>query len=360
MYFLGIETSCDETAAAVVQCADAHALLNQGEQARILAEEVSSQVRIHEAYGGVVPELASRAHLTNLPWVVEQVLRSSGVRFSDLTAIGVTQGPGLKGCLMMGSSFAKALCLAQGLALIGVNHIEAHIHAAMMDNQGLRYPFLALVVSGGHTEIVEVRGLGRYHIWARSIDDAAGEAFDKSANLLGFDYPGGAALAALADTCSGSPFYLPRVMREAEGFSFSGLKTAISVLIKEQESALSYGEGQTKAFIAHAVQEAIVEALCHKLVLALRQTKARSVSVTGGVSANRRLRQRIKEIAGNNAFFPAASHCMDNAAMVAYTAALRYGFGQRDGLDMAVMARWPVEDLIAPPQWALEETRREA
>lgn len=339
MYFLGIETSCDETAAACLRV--------DGGEPSLVSELISSQCQIHELYGGVVPELASRAHLANLPVVVDQVLHDAQLDFRDLTAIGVTRGPGLKGCLLMGCSFAKGICLVQRLPLVGVNHIEAHIHAALLDNPELRYPFLSLVVSGGHTEILQVESLGCYRLWARTIDDAAGEAFDKSANLLGFSYPGGAALAELADSCQASPFKLPQVMREAEGFSFSGLKTAISVLIKEQHESLACTEtgSTTRAAIAYAVQEAIVDALCHKLQLAVKESGARRVSVTGGVSANRRLRSRLGGLPGIQVFFPRLNHCMDNAAMVAYLAAKRYAAGQRDQLDLPVLARWPVEEI---------------
>ena len=339
MYFLGIETSCDETAAACLRV--------EGRTAQVLAEEVSSQFSVHALYGGVVPELASREHLAALPVIVESVMRSAQVNFEDLAAIGVTRGPGLKGCLLMGCSFAKALSLAHKLALIGVNHIEAHIHAALLDNPALCYPFLSMVVSGGHTEIVEVEGLGRYKLWARTIDDAAGEAFDKSANLLGFSYPGGAKLAELAETQTSSPFKLPRVMRGTEGFSFSGLKTAIAMLIKEQAAALAADAAGTRASLAYAVQEAIVDSLCYKLEAAVKQTGAKMVSLSGGVSANKMLRRKVGELKGVNAFFPEPNHCLDNGAMVAFVAARRYLSGQRDKLDFPVLARWPVEELGA-------------
>lgn len=336
MFVLGIESSCDETAAAVIE-------FDRGGW-RILADEISSQSAIHEEYGGVVPELAARAHLTNLPLVVDKVLRDSAVRISQLAAIGATRGPGLKGCLLMGLGFAKGAALACSASLVGVNHIEAHIHAAQLDNPALCYPYLALVVSGGHTEIVQVLGLGSYKIAARTGDDAAGEAFDKSANLLGFPYPGGAALAALADNCRTSPYKLPRVMREAEGFSFSGLKTAIALLIRREREKIER-EPETRAALAGAIQEAIVDALCFKLEQAVKQTGICTIAVTGGVAANQCLRRRVAGIRGCRIYFPQLKHCMDNGAMVAFVAGLRTMAGQRDSLDLPALARWPVEEI---------------
>ena len=333
MLILGIESSCDETAAALVS-------LEQG-RARILAERISSQAPVHEPYGGVVPELASREHLYNLPFVIHEIMQESGLAYRDLSAIAVTRGPGLKGCLLMGCGFAKGLSLANELPLVGVNHIEAHIHGAMLDNEEVEYPFLALVVSGGHTEIIDVRGLGEYRVVARTIDDAAGEAFDKSANLLGFAYPGGAALAELADRCVSAPGYiLPRVMQGQEGFSFSGLKTAIALLVAREQPL----DDSRRGALAAAIQEAIVEALYSKVRSALRTTRSGSLVVTGGVAANRRLRERMQSFRNVRVYFPALMHCMDNAAMVAFVGAKRFAAGQTDQLDFSVLSRWPVEE----------------
>ncbi|RIL09287.1 MAG: tRNA (adenosine(37)-N6)-threonylcarbamoyltransferase complex transferase subunit TsaD [Proteobacteria bacterium] len=340
MFVLGIETSCDETAACLLQC--------ESDRVQILSEEISSQCELHQAYGGVVPELASREHLTNLPLVVDSVLSEAGKELGEIGLVGVTSGPGLKGCLLMGLSFVKALCLAKEIPFLCVNHIEGHIHAPRLDllleGRKLEYPYLALVVSGGHTELMKVSALGRYEVLARTIDDAAGEAFDKSANLLGFAYPGGAALASLADTIDHSRFKLPKVMRETEGFSFSGLKTAIALAIRENEAVLT-SEQLAKAEMAHSIQEAIVEALCFKVKKALNESGLRRLAVTGGVAANLLLRRRCEELLPGGVSFPTMRHCMDNAAMIAYLAAERFASGERSNLDAQVHSRWPVETL---------------
>ena len=335
MLLLGIETSCDETGVALAE-------FGGGRRPAVLCEKLASQERVHEAYGGVVPELAAREHLRNLPYLVHALCSDGGVSLRDVAAVGVTRGPGLKGCLLIGFCFAKGLAAAGGLPLIGVNHIEAHVHTAMLDNPDLDYPFLALIVSGGHTEIVEVLGLGRYRLLARTIDDAAGEAFDKSANLLGFPYPGGARLAALADSCSGSPFSLPRVMRDSPGFSFSGLKTAIALLIEEQGGRAANQD--VRAALAFAIQEAIVDALCWKLKRAAGASGLNRVAVVGGVSANRCLRERVAGLKGVKAYFPQLRHCVDNGAMAAYLAALRLLAGERTEIEVDVLARWPIEE----------------
>jgi len=332
MIVLGIETSCDETAAAVIDY--------QGSEWRLLSEVVSSQIALHQEYGGVVPELASREHLTNLPLVVEEALVTAGISLEELDGIGVTRGPGLKGCLLMGYCYAKGLSLAHDIPFLGVNHIEGHILAPMLDNPSLSFPYLCLVVSGGHTEIVEVHGVGDYKLIARTIDDAAGEAFDKSAHLLGFPYPGGAALSRLADTRESSRFLLPRVMREQAGFSFSGLKTAIALLLKRQGTI----DEETKGELAFTIQESIVDALVYKLKGALASSSIRTVALTGGVSANRRLRREVEKLKAD-VYFPQMNHCMDNGAMIAFTAALRFARGETTSLDTEVFGRWPVEEL---------------
>jgi N6-L-threonylcarbamoyladenine synthase len=337
MYVLGIETTCDETAAALLEFAD-------DGKARVVSEEISSQSEVHEQYGGVVPELASREHLTNLPLVLESVMRRASLELSDCSCIGVTQGPGLKGCVLMGFGFARALALATGVPIVGVNHIEGHVFAPCLDNPELETPFLSMVVSGGHTEIHEVHAIGDYRLVARTMDDAAGEAFDKSANLLGFNYPGGPKLAALADTSSDMGFKLPKVMRESEGFSFSGLKTAISLLISRNKIELEK-DPELKGGIAWAIQNAIVDTLCHKLQEAVRRTGIRRVSVTGGVSANRCLRARVQALPGVKAFFPLPAHSVDNAAMIAYVAGLRFQNGERMDMRSEVYSRWPLEEM---------------
>lgn len=335
-YLLGIESSCDDTGVALASIED-------DGQISIVAEALSSQVEMHKLYGGVVPELAAREHLRNLPLLIEEVLASAKVGVGDLAAVGVTRGPGLKGCLLVGLNFAKALALAQGIPLIAVNHIEAHIFAAQLDHPELEPPFLALVVSGGHTEIHLVKGLRDYQLIARTVDDAAGEAFDKSANLLGIGYPGGPALARLADSVDKSPFRLPRVMRQSEGFSFSGLKTAIAMLIKQQPSLEEEG---LRAALAFAIQEAIVDALLFKLKKAVKQTNQRKVVVTGGVSANHYLRKRLAGWSQITPYFPRIEHCLDNGANSAYLAAKQFRLGLATALNATALARWPIESLL--------------
>ena len=287
MLVLGIESSCDETACSIFECSEK----DDGREPKLLGENVASQEKVHVLYGGVVPELASREHLTNLPVLVASLCNELKIDVNDIDAVGVTRGPGLKGCLLMGVCFAEGFALARNIPLIGINHIEAHLSVTLLDNPELKYPFLALIVSGGHTEIVYVTGLGQYKIIAQTSDDAAGEAFDKAANLLGFPYPGGAKLAALADTVQSSQFKLPKVMREAEGFSFSGLKTAISLLVADAKE--KYGDDLPLAELAYTVQDSIVDALVYKLKKAIKDYNIDKVALAGGVSANKYLRKRI-------------------------------------------------------------------
>jgi N6-L-threonylcarbamoyladenine synthase len=337
MLVLGIETSCDETAVALLSAVGE-------DRPVVVAERISSQVALHAAYGGVVPELAAREHLKALPWMIEQIMREAGAVLDDVELVAVTRGPGLKGCLLIGCGYAKALALARGMPILGVNHIEGHLLAPRMDNPDLEFPYLALVVSGGHTEILVVRGVGLYELINRTNDDAAGEAFDKSANLLGLDYPGGARLAGLADRCVGSDFVLPRVMRDSPGISFSGLKTAISLLVAKQGAAAREA-GAVQERLAWAIQDAIVGTLVEKLDAAVRSTGIRHVVVTGGVSANRALRHRVAEIPRVRVYLPRMEHCTDNAAMIGFVGAERYRRGERGCLGDDVKSRWPVETM---------------
>lgn len=338
MLILGIETSCDETAVSVLELSDGHAV-------RIIFEEISSQSDIHKEYGGVVPELASREHLRNLPLLLEQARKQTGIDFADLDLIGVTRGPGLKGCLLIGICTAQAISDACSLPCLGINHIEGHILSAKLDNPSLEFPYLCMVVSGGHTEIHVVRDVGNYQLIARTIDDAAGEAFDKSANLLNLEYPGGPKLAALADSVQKSRYKLPRVMRDAGAFSFSGLKTAVSLLVKSESENLSQPE--CRAELAYAVQDAIVRELVEKIQQAMKSTRLQKIAIAGGVSANRCLRQRTSEISGAETYFAKPVHCVDNAAMVAYAAALRSKFGTEvpPSQILSPLSRWPVEEI---------------
>ena len=334
---LGIETSCDETAVAILES-------DRLGEAKILSEEISSQIDIHKLYGGIVPELAAREHLKNLPLLTDLALKKANLELRDISLIAVTKGPGLKGCLLIGTNFARGLSLKYKTPLIGINHIEAHVYSAFLNNPQVKYPFLALIVSGGHTEIILVEGLAKYKLISRTLDDAAGEAFDKAANLLGIPYPGGAKLSELADTVSQSRFELPKVMRKAEGFSFSGLKTAIMLLVKANQDAV-----QSDHLILHeicfAVQDSIVEALYFKLSQVINDTGVNQVVVAGGVSANKSLRRRLENQKGLKVFYPLMKHCTDNAAMISYLGLQRYfEFGVSED-PLNVMARWPLEAL---------------
>lgn len=336
MRVLGIESSCDETGLAIVDFEPS------SHRATIVAEVLASQVSLHERYGGVVPELASREHMRNIPLLCDEVFRKAGLKLEEIDALGVTCGPGLKGCLLIGVTFTQGIQATRHMPLFPVNHIEGHILSAEMHFPQLRPPYVALVVSGGHTEIIWVTGLGKYTCLARTRDDAAGEAFDKSANLLGLGYPGGAQMAALADTVSGTKrFSLPKVAREMEGFSFSGLKTAVLLLIKKHADLLA-GDPSARAELAWAIQDAIVDSLVHKV---RKEIASRGVPlvVCGGVSANkelqRRLRAECKEV-----YVPPMAHCVDNGAMIAYVAA-RYVSQGYTAPKLDIRSRWPVEEL---------------
>jgi N6-L-threonylcarbamoyladenine synthase len=332
MRILGIETSCDETACALIE-------MSCDGRFSILSEQVASQIDIHKEYGGVVPEIASREHLTSLPIVCDAVLREGGCDLKSIDGIGVTVGPGLKGCLLVGMCFAQGLSLSSDIPLLGINHIEGHILSPVLDNLDLDFPYLCLIVSGGHTEIVKVDRVGQYTILSRTLDDAAGEAFDKSANLLGFEYPGGRALALLADTVERSRYELPKVMRNQEGFSFSGLKTAVAVLVntvkkelgiaKEKRLTLQMLPENILKELCFTIQEAIVDTLFFKLKKEMQSSGISKIAIAGGVAANHRLRLKITALPHSGVYFPKLYHCTDNAAMIAYTASLRfqrYGF----------------------------------
>jgi N6-L-threonylcarbamoyladenine synthase len=336
MRILGIETSCDETGVALLE-------FSPDGGATIVAEVLASQVALHELYGGVVPELASREHLRTLPHLCEELWQTSGASLDSIAAIGVTCGPGLKGCLLIGVTFVQGVALTANKPLIPVNHIEGHILSGELHYPELKPPYLALVVSGGHTELLLVEGLGKYSALCRTLDDAAGEAFDKSANLLGLAYPGGSRLAALADTVSTSPFKLPRVAREFDGFSFSGLKTAVLRLVERNREELRRDEG-VRAEMCWAIQDAILDPLVLKTV---REVSARRLPlvVCGGVSANAELRRRLTERCAK-VYFPPIHHCVDNGAMIAYVAGRYVAAGyQAPAAPLTIRSRWPVEEL---------------
>lgn len=335
-YVLGIESSCDETAVAIYD--SAHGLVGHA---------LHSQISTHAQYGGVVPELASRDHVKHLVCLVDMVLKEASLCKKDLDAIAYTAGPGLAGALLTGACFAKSLAFSLGKPAVAVHHLEAHLLAAQLENPTLAFPFLALLVSGGHTQIIEARHLGEYTCLGDTLDDAAGEAFDKTAKLMGLPYPGGAALAQLADTCPVEdrclmrPFPRPMTDRPGFDFSFSGLKT--HALTAWRQSAQ---DATARRAIAYAFQQAVIETLWIKCRRAVDATQAVRLVVAGGVGANQLLRTRLTEMMqaqGGKAFFPEVAFCTDNGAMVAYAGFLRLQAGWVDttwGID--VKARWPL------------------
>jgi N6-L-threonylcarbamoyladenine synthase len=337
MRVLGIETSCDETAAAVYD----------GE-AGLLADEVYSQVDLHAHYGGVVPELAARDHLRKLLPLIEKTVEASGGR-AAIDGIAYTSGPGLVGALLVGAAVARSLAYAWGVPAIGVHHMEGHLLAPLLEDDKPRFPFVALLVSGGHTLLAHVHGVGRYELLGSSLDDAAGEAFDKTAKLLGLGYPGGPQLAALAEQGRADVFRFPRPLTERPGldFSFSGLKTAVVVALKKRGPL----DAQARADVARGFEEAVVDTLVIKCQRALELTGANCLVVAGGVGANRRLRARMLamgERQGVRVVYPRAGFCTDNAAMIALLGELRLAAGERDDFSIRARARWPMTELVAP------------
>lgn len=312
MLVLGLETSCDETGVALYHT-----------ERGLLAHALYSQVAMHSEYGGVVPELASRDHIRRLMPLVRDVLKKAGCGLHDLNAISYTQGPGLAGALLVGASFGTALGFSLGIPAIGVHHMEGHLLSPFLSEPAPGFPFVALLVSGGHTQLMQVNAFGDYRLLGETVDDAAGEAFDKTAKLLGLGYPGGPALSELA--LGGSPrrFKLPRPMLRSGdlNFSFSGLKTAVALLATRQKP-----DPQTRADIALAFQEAIVEVLAEKSLAALAQTGLKQLVVAGGVGANRQLREALAERSkptGIKVYYPRLEFCTDNGAMIAYAGAMR-------------------------------------
>jgi len=337
MRVLGIETSCDETAVAVFD----------GDRG-LLANRVFSQIALHRAHGGVVPELASREHIERLLPMVESALAESEVELQAIEGIAYTAGPGLIGALLVGACLARALGYARAVPVIGVHHLEGHLLAPALEPGAPAFPFVALQVSGGHTMLVEVTGVGRYRVLGETQDDAAGEAFDKTAKLLGLEYPGGPALAALAERGRSGRFTFPRPMLDRPGldFSFSGLKTAVVVGVR----GLAL-DGQARADVARAFEEAMVDTLVAKSMRALEATGHDTLVVAGGVGANARLRAALAKATagrGARAVFPRPEFCTDNAAMIALAGHHRLAAGEREGLAARARARWPLDDLRPP------------
>ncbi len=333
---LGIETSCDETAIAIYD-----------EQQGIIAHQLYSQIELHGEYGGVVPELASRDHVRKIIPLVDSAFKEAKICHRELSAIAYTQGPGLIGALLVGATIGQSLAFAWKLPSIGIHHLEGHLLAPMLEDNKPEYPFLALLVSGGHTMLVDVRGLGDYQIIGESIDDAAGEAFDKTAKIMGLDYPGGPILAKLAEKGMDQTMRFPRPMTDRPGldFSFSGLKTFAANKI-----AASDGSEQSKADIAKAFQDAVVDTLAIKCKRAIKQTGRTALVVAGGVSANIALREKLAELMesfSGRVFYPRHEYCTDNGAMIAYAG---YCHFKQENTQIAesypikVHPRWPMSE----------------
>lgn len=336
MRVLGIETSCDETGVAIYDS-----------QQGILADVLHSQIELHAQYGGVVPELASRDHVRKTIPLIQQALKQANLSTADIDAIAYTKGPGLLGALLVGSAVGRSLAYAWDKPAIGVHHMEGHLLAPMLEESPPTFPFVALLVSGGHTQLVSVLGIGEYSLIGESIDDAAGEAFDKTAKMMGLSYPGGPALAKLAESGCAGKFNLPRPMTDRPGldFSFSGLKTAALTAWKQSDQS-----SQSRADLACAFQEAVVETIAIKCKRALKQTGLQTLVIAGGVSANTCLRERLSELAKQldaRVCYPRPEFCTDNGAMIAYAGCQRLLAGQQQDLDFSATARWSIESLEA-------------
>ncbi|WP_026972932.1 tRNA (adenosine(37)-N6)-threonylcarbamoyltransferase complex transferase subunit TsaD [Aliagarivorans marinus] len=336
MRILGIETSCDETGVAIYD-----------DKLGLLSHALYSQVKLHADYGGVVPELASRDHIRKTIPLIEEALKEANCGKDEIDAIAYTAGPGLVGALLVGSLTARSLAMAWDVPAVAVHHMEGHLLAPMLEDTPPEFPFLALLVSGGHTMIVEVDGIGEYTILGESIDDAAGEAFDKTAKLLGLDYPGGPLLARLAEKGVPGRFTFPRPMTDRPGLdmSFSGLKTFAKNTIDAEGD-----DEQTKADISLAFQQAVVDTLIIKCRRALKETGLKRLVIAGGVSANTSLRAQLGELMksrGGEVFYPRNEFCTDNGAMIAYAGMQRFKAGQVQDLSIEAKPRWPLDQL--PP-----------
>jgi N6-L-threonylcarbamoyladenine synthase len=336
MRILGIETSCDETGIAIYD-----------DQLGLLSHQLYSQVELHADYGGVVPELASRDHVRKTIPLIKEALAAANCTKESLDGIAYTAGPGLMGALLVGSCIGRSLAYAWNIPAIAVHHMEGHLLAPMLEDNRPEFPFLALLVSGGHTLMVEVENIGEYQVLGESIDDAAGEAFDKTAKLLGLDYPGGPRLAKLAENGVPKRFIFPRPMTTKPGldFSFSGLKTfAANTIAKEGK------DPQTQADIALAFQDAVIDTVAIKCKRALKQTGLKRLVVAGGVSANQSLRSQLAVLMkslGGEVFYPRNEFCTDNGAMIAYAGMQRLKAGHFEGLGIQAKPRWPLDQLLS-------------
>ena len=342
MIVLGIESSCDETGIAVYDS-----------DLGLLAHTLHSQVAVHAEYGGVVPELASRDHIRYLIPLLERALEQANIDKSDIDGIAYTAGPGLIGALMSGASVGRSLAWALGVPALEVHHMEGHLLAPMLEQNPPAFPFVALLVSGGHTLLAYVKGIGQYELLGQSLDDAAGEAFDKTAKLLGLGYPGGPALAALAEQGTPGVYKFPRPMVDRPGldFSFSGLKTfALNTMQKAAETENGELSQQTKADISRAFEEAVVDTLKIKCRRALEQQQCERLVIAGGVGANKRLRTELAEMIqqqGGELYYPRIEFCTDNGAMIAQAGCFRLVAGESQPLEIDARARWSMQELKA-------------
>jgi len=336
MLILGIETSCDETGIALFDS-----------KKGLLADALYSQIAVHAEYGGVVPELASRDHIRKTLPLVKQVFAEAGLTAQDLGGVAYTAGPGLAGALLVGAGIARSLAYGWDIPAIAVHHMEGHLLAPMLEDSPPEFPFVALLVSGGHTMLVKVEGIGQYRLLGDSLDDAAGEAFDKTAKMLGLAYPGGPAVAKLAEKGEMGKYTFPRPMCDRPGldFSFSGLKTFTLNTLNKSDKA-----EQTKADIACAFETAVVETLAIKCRRALKETNSTRLVVAGGVSANTRLRQRLEAMVKKEkaqVYYPRLEFCTDNGAMIAFAGCQRLVAGQHENLEFHAKPRWDLESLAA-------------
>ncbi|GAA4408680.1 tRNA (adenosine(37)-N6)-threonylcarbamoyltransferase complex transferase subunit TsaD [Advenella faeciporci] len=342
MNIIGFESSCDETGVAIVNT-----------ETGLLAHALHSQIAMHQAYGGVVPELASRDHIRRVLPLTREVLEKSGLTTKDINAVAYTAGPGLAGALLVGASVAQAFAWTHSLPAIPIHHLEGHLLSPMLADEVPEFPFVALLVSGGHTQIMRVNGVGRYELLGETLDDAAGEAFDKSAKLMGLPYPGGPALSRLAEKGDPAAYALPRPMMHSPDldFSFSGLKTAVLTTLRKIEQAGPLSE-QDRANLAASAQQAIVDVLGYKVIKAMKQTRLKRLVVAGGVGANSQLRSYLRsEMAkqGGQVFFPPLALCTDNGAMIAHAAAERVKAGLVDisssAYTFSVRPRWDLSEV---------------
>jgi len=336
MRVLGIETSCDETGIAVYDS-----------ETGLLANQLYSQVKLHADYGGVVPELASRDHVRKTIPLIQAALKEANLSAQDIDGVAYTAGPGLVGALLVGATIGRSLAFAWNVPAIPVHHMEGHLLAPMLEDNPPAFPFVALLVSGGHTQLISVKGIGQYELLGESIDDAAGEAFDKTAKLLGLDYPGGPLLSKMAQQGVAGRFTFPRPMTDRPGldFSFSGLKTFAANTVRDNDR-----DAQTHADIARAFEDAVVDTLAIKCKRALEQTGFKRLVMAGGVSANRTLRAKLTEVMakrGGEVFYARPEFCTDNGAMIAYAGMVRLATGATQDLSVSVRPRWPLAELPA-------------